>query len=66
MLDGGSGVVRVDVLVVLSVVEVDDVVLVVTGGPGLFARTELGENGGWTFGFAAPNVHASTLPGGGS
>ncbi len=57
-----------EVLVVLSVVVVGlgHVVVVVTGGPGLFARTELGENGGCMFGFAAPNVHASTLPGGGS
>jgi hypothetical protein len=70
---GGEAVVRVDVAVVLRVpVELRVVVglpgdvVVVTGGPGLFARTELGENGGCTFGLLAPNVHASTLPGGGS
>lgn len=65
---GGSGdVVRDVVRVVTSVVgELVDDVVVVTGGPGLFARTELGEKGGWTFGSLAPNVHASTLPGGGS
>jgi hypothetical protein len=56
-----------DVPVVLSVVVgFGDDVVVVTGGPGLFARTELGENGGFTFGLLAPKVHASTLPGGGS
>jgi hypothetical protein len=66
-VEGGGGVVRVVVLVVVPsvVVGLDDVV-VVTGGPGLSARTELGENGGFTFGSLAPKVHASTLPGGGS
>lgn len=62
-------VARGEVPGVLSVVEVVDgvvVVVVVVGGPGLFARTELGEKGGFTFGFVAPNVQASTLPGGGS
>jgi hypothetical protein len=54
---------RGDVLCVLVVV---GFVVVVTGGPWLFARTELGVNGGCTFGSAAPNVQASTLPGGGS
>lgn len=52
-----------DVLCVLVVVAL---VVVVTGGPWLFARTELGGNGGCKFGSAAPNVQASTLPGGGS
>jgi hypothetical protein len=56
-----------EVLVVPSVVVgLGCEVVVVVGGPALFARTELGENGGCTFGLLAPNVHASTLPGGGS
>jgi hypothetical protein len=57
------GVVPVESSVVVGLA---DEVVVVAGGPGLFARTELGGNGGWTFGLLAPNVHASTLPGGGS
>jgi hypothetical protein len=65
-VETGVDVVRGEVLVVLSVVGLADEVVVVGGGPGLFARTELGENGGWTFGSLAPNVHASALPGGGS
>jgi hypothetical protein len=63
----GGEVVGDEVLVVRSaVVGLTDDVVVVVGGPGLFARTEPGENGGCTFGLLAPNVHASTLPGGGS
>jgi hypothetical protein len=67
-LEGGGDVVRDDVLVVVPsvVVGLADDVVVVTGGPGLLARTELGGNGGFTFGLLAPKVHASTLPGGGS
>jgi len=42
-----EGVVRgVELVVVLPVVGLGDVVVVVAGGPGLFARTALGENGG--------------------
>jgi hypothetical protein len=68
-LEGGGDVVRDDVLVAVPsvvVVGLADDVVVVTGGPGLLARTELGGNGGFTFGLLAPKVHASTLPGGGS
>ena len=67
-VEAGGVVVRDDVLVVVPsvVVGLADDVVVVTGGPGLFARTELGGNGGCTFGLLAPKVHASTLPGGGS
>ena len=66
-VEGGGDVVRVEVFAVVSVVEeLAEVVVVVTGGPGLFARTELGEKGGCVFGLLSPNIHASTLPAGGS